>query len=246
MRRQSRGGNWYTVQERTIQRKYGHLLYRIVFDSGYETLVTAIDLHRNKIRDRGYIRFHGQNLPGSRFKNYTHHPLYSKWTGILDRTLVPQRPKYYEDVTLCKRWLSFDSFVEDAVKLPGYDPDRMAELTIDKDMFGSRVGRREYAPDTCCWLTPAEQVIYRRRLAKTKAPQCPYRGVHYTDGFWLARVQIDGERDLLDCARDPLWAALQILTRYPSYYNQEERCRVETDARKAGMEQLLPKPKRIA
>lgn len=230
-RHRNRRGCWYTVVEKTAEKRYGYRVYRIVFDSGYEVLVNAVRLHQNKIRDALTPTLTlGKAWPGDRIKCYSKHPLYDTWVGILSRTIGTKKTKYYEDVTVCDRWLRFDNFVEDAEKLPGYDASRLHELTIDKDKLGTRLGRREYGPETCCWLTPQEQAIYRRRLAKTKAPQCPYRGVHFTDDLWLARPTIAGHRHYLGSFKIPLQAAFTILYQFPDYYTEEEKAVIRADA----------------
>lgn len=240
-------GCWYTVVEKTDQVRHRCRLYRIVFDSGYETMVTAIDLYRNKIRDFGTPSIIlGKASPGDRIKSYSRHPLYDTWIGILHRTIGPKPIKYYEDVTICSRWLRFDNFADDAVKLPGYDADRLDELTIDKDKLGSRLGKRIYSPETCCWLTIAEQAIYRHRTAPTKAPQCPYRGVHATEGLWIARPTVAGKLYYVGSARTAIHSALAILHRFPDYYTDEERKLILADARKLGIRVRIPYKRKAA
>lgn len=247
-RRQNRDGYWYTVGERTGRYHYGKPLYRVSFDSGYVTEMTAQDVWRNKLKDWGSPSVLGVGIVGWRVLRPTKHPLYGVWHRMLERCLGPRRKanRAYDDVTIGSGWLRFDVFVEDAPRLPGYDLDRIksGELQLDKDKLGSSVGRREYGLETCCWLTRQEQMVYRREYVGTHAPQCPYRGVHWTDGVWLARPQINGRRFLIDCFHDPLRAAIAIHQEFPDYYTDFEKDQIaqavsESDFGSAETEAIL-------
>jgi hypothetical protein len=231
-------GYWYTVGERTGDRHYDKPLYEIVFDSGYRTTMTSQDIWRNKIKDWGSPSIYGVGIVGWRVPKPAKHPLYGIWHGMLERCLGKGKShKWYKDVTIHPRWLRFDNFAADAVKLPGYDLTRIAsrQLQLDKDKFGSSKGRREYGPETCCWLTSAEQAAYRRAWEHSNAPQCQFRGVHWTDGFWLARPQVKGWRPLLGCYRNPLHAAIAIHYRFPDYYFPHEKEQIRQAVKEAGM-----------
>lgn len=249
-RRQNMDGYWYTVGERTGRYHYGKPSLRITFDSGYVTEMTAQDVWRNKIKDWGSPSVLGVGIVGWRVLRPTKHPLYRVWHGMLSRCLRPsKRHQSYSDVTIGSGWLRFDVFVEDAPRLPGYDLDKIAsgELQLDKDKLGSSIGRREYGLETCCWLTRQEQALYHRKPKMhdgTHAPQSPFRGVHRTDGVWLARPQINGERTLVGCFHDPLRAAIAIHLRFPGYYTAYENEQIakavsESDTGSAETEAIL-------
>lgn len=229
-RRKNGDGYWYTVGGRTGGYRYGKPLYEVTFDSGYVTEMTAQDLWRNKIKDWGSPSIYGVGIVGWRIARPTKHPLYGTWHGMLERCLGPRckANSAYDDVTVNPRWIRFDNFVEDAEKLPGYDPARVSsgKLQLDKDKFGSSIGRREYGPETCCWLTVAQQAEFRRQYRNSHAPQCPYRGVHFTENLWLARPQISGERANLGSFHDSLRAAMAINERFPDYYSNLEKLEI--------------------
>lgn len=225
-------GYWYTVGERTGERKYGTCpVYEIVFDSGFRTTAAAQDIWRNQIKDWGSPSILGVGIVGWKVKTPHKHPLFSRWLGMLKRC-YDGRDKAYENVTVCERWHRFDLFAEDAVKLPGYDPDRLHELTLDKDRFGTMKGKWIYSPETCCWLTMEEQLIYRPQPRESEAPQCPYRGVHWTDCRWLARPTVTGreKRPILGYFKESLDAALTILRTLPDYYRPDEVSEIVRDA----------------
>ena len=226
-RHKNMDGFWYRVGNRTGGYHYGKPLYEIVFDSGYVTEMTGQDIWRGQIKDWGSPSIMGVGIVGWTIRNPTVHPLWHRWCGMLERC-YKCRPNY-EDVTVCDRWLHFGLFVHDAERLDGYDAARLDELTIDKDRLGAQTGPRVYSPETCCWLSIADQNVYKRPPRRTKAPQCPYRGVHWTECCWLARVQIKGEKSFLGCFKVPLEAARRILAVFPNYYKPHEKERILRD-----------------
>ncbi len=226
-RRKNMDGYWYTVGERTGGSHYGKPLYEVIFDSGYRTEMTSQDIWRNKLKDWGSPSVYGIGIVGWTFRNPTKHPLWNRWVGMLERC-YKCRPNY-EDVTVCKRWRQFDLFVQDAERLECYDPKRLGELQLDKDKLGPETGPREYGPETCSWLTSAEQAVYRRPWRKTKAPHCPYRCVHETEGKWHAKPQAGVKRIRLGRFADALDAALAILRAFPDFYYPHEKARIAAD-----------------
>jgi hypothetical protein len=180
-RRQNMDGFWYTVGERTGRYHYSKPLMRITFDSGYFTEVTAQDIWRNRLKDWGSPSVMGVGIVGWHVPKPTKHPLYGVWHGMLERCLGPRRKanRSYDGVTIGSGWIRFDTFVEDAPRLPGYDLARIAsgELQLDKDKLGTAIGRREYSLETCCWLTRQEQAAYRSKPAVYEGNRSPKMGV---------------------------------------------------------------------
>jgi len=234
-RRQNMDGYWYRVGERTGDYRYGKPLYRVIFESGFETVATSQDLWRNQLKDWGSASVCGVGITGWEITNPAAHPLYGTWHGMIERCYSgAERYRNYHGVTVCGRWHHLPSFVVDAPNLPGYDLDRIGrgQLTIDKDKIGMEVGRREYGPETCCWLTVAEQNVYKRPQRDSKAPQSGFRGVTFLNDYWLARVQIDRKKTSLGCFERPLDAACAVLKRFPEYYMPEEKARIQCALRR--------------
>jgi hypothetical protein len=251
LRRQNARRQWYTVIGRTGETAYAAMrpVYEIEFGSGFRTTATSQQMYYGKIRDKGAPSLCGVGITGWEIEDPEKHPLYHIWHRMIRRCYTDHvRYRSYRDVTVCRRWHRFPDFVEDAPNLPGYDLERIVrgELTLDKDQLGTHRGIRMYSPDTCIWADANEQAAYRRNGGKTYAPQCPYRGVHWTDKGWIARAQFRGEKRYLGYFQDPLDAARVVMDALPDYYLPEEVERILEDSarRKAAIDGNGPRPPR--
>lgn len=91
--------------------------------------------------------------------------VYRAWYSMRDRCLNPNSTSYYRygarGVQVCDRWNpkeggSFENFLADM----GEPPTDQHQL--DKDKLGDGF---LYSPETCCWLTPSENLEHTRRTA---------------------------------------------------------------------------------
>lgn len=103
------------------------------------------------------------------------HPyLHTAWSGMIDRCYNKNNHAYKnygaKGVTVCDRWKRFDYFLEDVVKLPGYDEEKVesGQLCIDKDIIDR--SKMIYSPETCCFVTRSENTTEanNRRWNKNK------------------------------------------------------------------------------
>lgn len=91
----------------------------------------------------GIVQGHGINdMPyGWASENEWNKRVYRKWERMLYRCYNEEFHKtkdgeHYKDCTVCDRWLILSNFVEDFVKIDGYDEERFlnGELVLDKDI----------------------------------------------------------------------------------------------------------------
>lgn len=91
----------------------------------------------------------------------------------------------YKVCTICDAWLTLSNFIS-WLKMQDYEGKE-----IDKDII--HPGNKVYGPNTCCFITPAENCLLTNHEAKRgKYPQ----GVcwHKRDKKFNARISIDGKR----------------------------------------------------
>lgn len=82
--------------------------------------------------------------------------LYAVWYKMLDRCYNTNHVRYnaYKNVTVCDRWLCFDYFVEDAVKIEGWDRNKFInkQIQLDKDIKQQNKTIKVYSVDACMWV----------------------------------------------------------------------------------------------
>lgn len=83
--------------------------------------------------------------------------LYDRWHSMIRRCYDKNRKDYKwygaKGITVCNRWLCFEYFCEDFVKLDGYEVDK--DLVMDKDL---KLGK-EYSPDTVILISNKDNVM---------------------------------------------------------------------------------------
>ena len=90
---------------------------------------------------------------------------YKMWSNMLMRCFgnkYKQEHPTYRDVTCCKGWLSFATFVEWVNKQVGYSGLK-PYFVLDKDIL--KVGNKQYCPE-CCSIVPTEiNLLFTSRKA---------------------------------------------------------------------------------
>lgn len=84
---------------------------------------------------------------------------------MVHRCYAEQDGKYriYANTTVCDRWLVFAKFYEDCKSIDGFDEAKFLrnELVLDKDLKQRHQTHKVYSPETCTWLTKAENARYQ-------------------------------------------------------------------------------------
>lgn len=131
-------------------------LYKIKFESGYETEAYQKCIKRGSIKDVYQKNIHSVACLGK--VNYKDNKkLYSIWNGMVrrcyEKDINGNFTKYGKrGVVVCERWLCFEYFLEDSDKIEGYDEDLInsGKLQLDKDYKNCE--GKEYSLENCIWI----------------------------------------------------------------------------------------------
>jgi hypothetical protein len=139
---------------RIMGRPKGRPMWRCTCVCGATVFVCTPDLTRGRVRSCGcwqreglaernrQRRAHGQAI-GAQTRTYR------TWAAMLNR--CRNNRKYYEHVTVCERWQSFENFLADmGERPPGRSIDRWP------DPAGN------YEPGNARWATPLQQRLNQR------------------------------------------------------------------------------------
>lgn len=99
-----------------------------------------------------------------KFRGYarkTDHPLYATWNAMLNRCTRERSPQYPyyggRGIKVCKRWDSFENFLDDIGREIGIDKPTLAH-TLDRID-----NMRGYEPGNVRWSSKSEQAKNRRK-----------------------------------------------------------------------------------
>ena len=135
--------------------KYGYLRVRFL-QTGHIDEFRKDAIERGEIRDKYAATLCGVGIIGNVKTRGKNKNLYTVWHNMIRRCYAPHdNPAYYNKVTVCERWLTFEYFLADAKQLFGWDEEWFAEgkLALDKDILQSRVKEKVYSPETCIWVS---------------------------------------------------------------------------------------------
>lgn len=190
----------------------------VKFESGYEVEVSLSRLQSEPITISDYL---SPSVCGIGCIGYADpildKPMYKRWTGMLDRCYNPEHHRYNaygaKGVTVCERWKRFDYFLEDIVKLPGYQDminNPSVKYQLDKDILQQGVpsNQKVYSPETCKFLPEIQNNIQRIIDSKPNCINNQYYGVQLTEaGTYSVRIR-DGNKNVNCGTYDNIIAAV--------------------------------------
>lgn len=134
----------------------------------YQTYVSKKEIDTRMIKDPTLKKIFGIACLGNKTKQ-DNPQLYAIWFSMLNRCYNKENPqyKYYgeKNVTVDEEWHIFENFLNDVVLLEGYDKNKLnaKELNLDKDKKQMNSKNKKYSFNTCCWLSPKENMKYRTK-----------------------------------------------------------------------------------
>jgi len=149
-------------------------------NTGYEVTSTAWNIQTGRIRDHFYKSVANTGYLG----NISHkHFLYNRWRSMISRCYSENDKDYMrygaKGIYVSDDWHCFENYVNDVVKLEGYDEEKVKnkELNLDKDIL-SDLDNRFYSKNTCKWVTTYENnKEYFNRINKY------FEGTRIKDGY---------------------------------------------------------------
>lgn len=157
--------------------------------TGFEKEISRSCMTKGEVRDPYYPIYYGVGCLGQ-VKAEDHKKELYIWRAMLYRCYDKNHSSYClyggKGVTLCKRWLCFENFLEDIPLIKGYDYKKFknGELELDKDMSYVGIGNKEYSLQTCEFLP--SKINFAEMLARRKLnTSSRYVGVtKLKDGKW--------------------------------------------------------------
>lgn len=157
-------GETYEVVAYKGRNEYNQHAYAVKFlKSGWiKEDVALCNMRKGSVRDRYAPTVFGVGYLGNAKKSENKHA-YNIWTSMLERCYCTDSNNYpwygAKGVKVCDKWLCFENFIKDIPVLPGYDKSLFdnGSLKLDKD-FLSGVDARIYSPETCQFVTHAENM----------------------------------------------------------------------------------------
>ena len=158
-----RFGNEFIVNGISHKDSNGTSYYNVKFiKSGYETTACSSQIRGIKnrhVQDRLSPSVFNVGILGFAYAK-DNPKLFDVWRSMIARCYNPKNQSYKtygaKGITVCDRWKRFDYFLEDAIKLPGYNKEKIetGKLVLDKDIIDRSV--KMYCPESCCFITRAE------------------------------------------------------------------------------------------
>lgn len=185
-----------------------HILIQIQFiETGTIKIVRLADALIGNIKDEYRLTIHGIACKGNAS---SYHPAYNTWENMINRCYNKNYKLYYnygaQGITVCKKWLCFEYFLEDLPYIDGYEnwknnPDM---YSLDKDYKQMYLPKKEkiYSLETCCFIPIYENTIISR-LEHSKS----YIGVRQIGNLYHSNITINNDNIFLGVFETPELAA---------------------------------------
>lgn len=227
----------YKIIEELPTRVFAGTTRRMVkiqfIDTGYTADVQLPVALRGDVKDPYVISVLGVGCIGDTSRFVYDKAEYDLWYTMLRRCYSQKDPyyKYYGEigVTVDKRWLCFENFLEDLTFIPGYNLYLMSKNNgssikyhLDKDFMQSNIPKsnRVYSKDTCCFI-PNNYNIAMESLEYKRDHDCSskYMGLYrMPSGNYQCTIMINGEKNFLGTFTDEI-AAANAYNWYAAKYN---------------------------
>lgn len=155
----------FKVEEKAGIAENGTPLFKITFvGSGYSTRASSGHIRAGEVKDYLFPSVFNVGCLGYAWgyaKREESKRLYYTWRNMLrrcyDKTYSAYKWYGAKGIKVCDRWKRLDYFIEDVVKLKGFDYNKFEnnEIELDKDIL-SNVEIKVYSPETCCFVSHKE------------------------------------------------------------------------------------------
>lgn len=160
--------------------------------TGFKAVTQSSHVIRGKVKDKFYPGVYGVGFFGDgetiAKKGGTHTGVYIVWSNMIARCYCPKfqkRHPSYVGVTVCDDWHNFQKFAK------WFNEHHIEGFQLDKDIKQKGVKNKVYSPETCVFVSPADNVI--EALAKNYKMRDPDGGIHeiYNMAAFARRNKLD-------------------------------------------------------
>jgi hypothetical protein len=149
-------GKWTVVSRDGTRHRQPY--WNVVCECGARSSQSGVHLRRGE--SKGCLQCRNDNCGTHRLSG---HILFKRWHGLRSRCLDPLSTGYphygAKGVYVCDRWVGITdgliNFVADM------EPTYFEGAHLDKDKFAIPGETKCYSPETCCWITEAENYFIR-------------------------------------------------------------------------------------
>jgi len=129
-------------------------------NTGFRLITSSGNIMKGSVKDRLYHSVFGVGFIGDGIHRVSvkriHTKAYSSWKRMLERCYCSKfqsKNKSYIGTVVCDEWCNFQAFAD------WYNLNYIDGLHLDKDVKQKNVINKVYGPDTCCFITIADNTI---------------------------------------------------------------------------------------